>query len=78
MPTFSPGRGIMLRMGNGELPEHSARVGEAVRMVRLQADCTVEEAFVLIHERATMSAATMEEVIDAVVEGTITFDLEAS
>jgi len=51
--------------------EHSERVDQAVGMIRDQADCTMEEAFVLMHERATMSAMTMEEIIDAVVEGSI-------
>ena len=66
----------MLRMDDGQLRGHSARVQEAIATVRVQGDCTVEEAFVMMHERATMSAVTMEEIIDAVVDGNIRFDRE--
>ena len=45
-------------------------------MVCVQAECSVDEAFVMMHERATMSAVTMEEIIDAVVDGSIRFDRE--
>jgi AmiR/NasT family two-component response regulator len=58
--------------------EHSARVNQAVGLVRSQAECSTEEAFVLMHEEATMSTATMEEIIDAVVDGSIRFDGDPS
>jgi hypothetical protein len=45
-------------------------------MVREQAECTIEESFVLMHERATMSGVTMEEIIEAVVDGSIRFEVE--
>ena len=64
----------MRRMDDGQLRGHRAVVQEAIAMVRVQADCSVEEAFVMMHERATMSAVTMEEIIDAVVDGSIRFD----
>jgi len=38
-------------------------------MVRAHVACTVEEAFVLMHEPATMSGVTMKDIIDAVVQG---------
>jgi hypothetical protein len=71
------GRAIMLRMDDGQSVGHSARVHEAVGMVRVQAGCSDEDAFVLMHERATMSAVTMEEIIDAVVDGSIRFDRDS-
>ncbi|MDQ1509419.1 MAG: hypothetical protein QOG50_1263 [Actinomycetota bacterium] len=46
-------------------------------MVRAQTKCSVEEAFVLLHERATMSAGTMEQIIDAVIEGKVSFGPDA-
>lgn len=66
----------MLPMDDRQLPGHSARVSDAVRMVREQAECTIEESFILMHERATMSGVTMEEIIDAVVDGSIRFEVE--
>ena len=65
----------MRRVDDLPLPGHSARVGDAVRMVREQAECSIEEAFVLMHERATMSGETMEETIDAVVDGSVRFEV---
>ncbi len=53
---------------------YDARLKRAVGMVRVQADCTIEKAFVLLHERATMARLTMEEIVDAVLEGLIRFD----
>ncbi|HTL87654.1 MAG TPA: hypothetical protein VL856_20895 [Acidimicrobiia bacterium] len=57
--------------------EHSTRVQDAVAIVRRQAVCSVEEAFVLLHERATVSGVTMEQVIDAVIDGEVRFDPDA-
>jgi AmiR/NasT family two-component response regulator len=54
--------------------DHGEHVMQAADMVRAQADCTTEEAFVLMHERATMSRTSMEQVIAAVVDGSIHFD----
>lgn len=65
-------------MNDARASEHSTRVDEAVARVRAQAECTLEEAFVLMHERATMSAVPMEEIIHAVIEGRVTFDLDSS
>jgi AmiR/NasT family two-component response regulator len=53
--------------------EHGARVTEAVGMVRAQAACTTEEAFVLMHERAQISGQTMENIVDAVLDHSIHF-----
>ena len=65
----------MLRVDDRPLPGHSAQVSDAVRVVRDQADCSIEEAFVLLHERATMSGVTMEEIIGAVVKGSVRFEV---
>ena len=64
----------MLRMDDEQLLGHSARVHEAVGMVCVQAECSIDEAFVAMHERASLSGVTMEEIIDAVVDGSIGFD----
>ena len=53
--------------------EHSAQVREAARMVSVQAECTVDEAFVLMQERASVQDLTFDEVAEAVVEGLIRF-----
>jgi hypothetical protein len=63
-----------MNMRDEALPDHSKDANQAVRIVRAQAGGTTEEAFVLMHERATMSHTTMEQVIDAVVDGSIRFD----
>jgi AmiR/NasT family two-component response regulator len=60
-------------MGNGAAFEHGERVTEAVGIVRLQTACTMEEAFVLMHERAQMSGVTMEDIVDAVLDHSIHF-----
>jgi hypothetical protein len=61
-------------MGDEAGSEHGGRANQAVGIVRLHADCSTEQAFAVMHERATMSGLTMEEIIDAVVDGTIRFD----
>jgi AmiR/NasT family two-component response regulator len=60
-------------MGDGAAFEHSERVKEAVGIVRAQADCTMEEAFVLMHERAQISGVTMEDIVVAVLDHSIQF-----
>ena len=64
----------MLGMNHEPAFDHDDRVSRAVELVRSQADCTMEEAFVLMHERATMSRLGMEQVVDAVIDGSIRFD----
>ena len=53
--------------------EHRMLVNQAAGMVAVQADCTIEEAFVLINERATMTDATLEEIIAGVLDRRIRF-----
>ncbi len=42
-------------------------------MVGAQAGCTMEEAFVLMHERAQISGVTMEDIVNAVLDHSIQF-----
>jgi hypothetical protein len=60
-------------VGDGAVFEHGERVTEAVGMVRAQADCTMEEAFVLMHERAQISGVSQEDIVDAVLDHSIQF-----
>ncbi len=63
----------MARMSEDAAFGHGDQVQHAVDLVRAQADCTLEEAFVLMHERATMSGTTMEKIIASVLDGSIRF-----
>jgi hypothetical protein len=63
-----------VKMSDEALFDHDTHANQAIALVRAQADCTTEAAFVIMHERATMSRMPMEEVIDAVVDGSIRFD----
>jgi len=42
-------------------------------MVSVQADCSLDEALVLMQERASVHGLTLKEVADAVVEHLIRF-----
>jgi AmiR/NasT family two-component response regulator len=64
----------MLGVNHEPAFDHGDRVSRAVELVRAQADCTMEEAFVLMHERATMSRIAMEHVVDGLIDGSIRFD----
>jgi hypothetical protein len=55
-------------MDNGTSSEHTSRVPEAQGMVTAQVDCTVDEALVLLNERAKATGLRLEEVAIAVVE----------
>ncbi len=55
------------------MAEHSDQVSQAVAVIMEQASCTMEEAFVLMHERATMSGSSMEDVMSGVADGSIRF-----
>lgn len=63
----------MARMGEDATFAHGDQVQQAVDLVRVQAGCTVEEAFVLMHERATMSGTTMQKIIASVLDESIRF-----
>jgi len=51
----------------------SYRVGKASGMVSVQADCSVDEALVLMQERAQVSHQTLSEIADDVLARRIRF-----
>ena len=55
--------------------EVSYRVTEAQGMVSVQADCTLDEALVLMIERANVQRETLTEIAEAVLERRIRFGL---
>jgi len=54
-------------MDNGASVEQVSQVPEAQGMVCAQVDCTIEEALVLLTERAQATGLRLEEVAVAVV-----------
>jgi hypothetical protein len=50
------------------------RLNQAAGMVAAQAECTIDEAFVLMRERAATSNAAMAEIIAGVMDRSIRFD----
>jgi len=52
----------------------TAAVAQASGMVSVQANCSVDEAFLLMEARAYASDASLEAVAHAVLHGDITFD----
>jgi AmiR/NasT family two-component response regulator len=53
--------------------EEVAMLAQAMGMVSVQADCTLDEALTLINERAWVSRHTVYEVAAAVVDRAIRF-----
>jgi ANTAR domain len=53
--------------------EHSPQVSQASGMVSVQAQCSVDEALVMLKERAQVSGQTLAEVAAATVERRIRF-----
>jgi AmiR/NasT family two-component response regulator len=53
--------------------DDAARVAQAMGMVSVQADCTVDEALLLIHDRAIVEGMTMHEIASQVVARRIRF-----
>ena len=51
------------------------RVEQAAGMVSEQADCTMDEAFVMLMEQASVQRQTLTEIVDAVLQGRIRFGL---
>jgi AmiR/NasT family two-component response regulator len=60
-------------MGNGSAFAHSHRVSQASGMVSVQADCTIDEAVVLMQDRAATMGQTLDEIAAAVVDRSIRF-----
>jgi hypothetical protein len=48
-------------------------VAQAVGIVSVQADCVIEDAFLLLSERALEMDCTLDEVAVAVLDGSISF-----
>ncbi len=42
-------------------------------MVSAQAQCSVDEAMIMISDRATVTGLTLDEIADAVIDRTIRF-----
>lgn len=61
-------------MTNGPEKEYSVRVNQAIGMVREQIRGTIPEAIALIEERAALSGQTLDQIADAVIDGSIWFD----
>jgi ANTAR domain len=53
--------------------ELSAQVSQAVGMVSVQAECTVDEALLLMKERAQVSGIPLLDVAEATIEHRIRF-----
>ena len=60
--------------GTGSRVKHTARVSQAAGMVSVQVGCLIEEALVLIYDRADASPKTVDELAAAVIDGAIRFD----
>ena len=60
-------------MGNGSAFSHNAKVIQASGMVSVQASCTVDEALVLMRDRATVQGETLDAIAEAVLERQIRF-----
>ena len=50
------------------------QVAQAVGIVSMQADCVIEDAFLLLSERALEMDCTLDDIAIAVIEHEIRFD----
>ena len=55
---------------------HSARVGEAQRIVARLANCTLHEALVRMRNTAAVTGETVDQIAQGVNDGRIRFDLD--
>lgn len=60
-------------MGKESGSSHSHQVSQASGMVSVQADCTIDEAMILMQDRAATTGQTLDEIAAAVVDRTIRF-----
>jgi hypothetical protein len=60
-------------MGDGSAFAHSHRVNQASGMVSVQADCTIDEAVLLMQDRAATMGQTLDEIAAAVIDCSIRF-----
>lgn len=58
----------------GFVTDCGARVAQAMGMVSVQVDCTVDDALTTMSEQAAVSRSTVREIAEAVVDGSIRFD----
>jgi len=66
---------IVREIGNGNsFHSMSTKVDQAAGMVAVQADCSIEAAVTLLEARAAAAQRSVEEIAEAVVEGSIWFD----
>ena len=61
-------------MTDGPEREYSVRVNQAIGMVREQTHGSIPDAIALIEERAAVSGQTLDQIADAVIDGSIWFD----
>ena len=60
-------------MHDGPDSRYSREIHEAAGMVSTQADCDLEQAYVLMSDRATVARLTLEEIAIAVLDRSIRF-----
>jgi hypothetical protein len=58
----------MSAVGDGRPFQYDARVDQAQGMVRVQADCTLDEALRLMIDRGRVSHLSLDAIADDVVE----------
>jgi len=58
---------------SAQSPFESAEINQAAGMVSVQADCNIEEALQLMHDRAAVAHVTLEEIAAAVLDHSILF-----
>jgi hypothetical protein len=58
---------------NGSSNERTAAFSQAVGMISVQADCTMEEAETKLRDRAALNGELVEELARAVVERRVRF-----
>jgi AmiR/NasT family two-component response regulator len=51
----------------------TARIAQAMGMVSIQADCTIDDALTMISNRAMVEHHTVEEIAISVIDGSIRF-----
>jgi hypothetical protein len=61
-------------MTDGADRERSLRLNQAIGIIREQIRGTKPEAIGLIEERASASGQTLDQIADAIIDGSIRFD----
>ena len=63
--------------GSGD-SRYSTEIHKAAGRVSIQADCDLEQAYVLISDRAQITHVSLEAIADAVLDGSIRFGPDAN